>query len=111
MTQLLDRLESLLEDLHLDQAQAAIVLGTSARTVSRWLRDESSPSRETRERLLEFLAVLERLSGVLKPSAAHDWLFTPNALLGNEKPAALLREGRYREVLDAVDALGEGVFF
>jgi hypothetical protein len=57
------------------------------------------------------LAVLERLSAVLTPAAAHDWLFTPNGLLGNEKPAAMLRAGDYRHVLGAIDALGESVFF
>jgi putative toxin-antitoxin system antitoxin component (TIGR02293 family) len=109
--QLVDRLGDRTEELDLDQAEIATVLGASPRTVARWLRAETSPSREARERLLEFLAVLDRLAGVLHPGAAHDWLFTPNATLGNEKPATLLREGKYREVLGAVDALAEGVFF
>jgi putative toxin-antitoxin system antitoxin component (TIGR02293 family) len=111
LTQLLERLGDLAQELELDQAQVASVLGASPRTVSRWLRSETSPSREARGRLLEFLAVLERLSLVLQPAAAHDWLFTPNATLGNEKPSAMLRAGRYREVLGAVDALAEGVYF
>jgi putative toxin-antitoxin system antitoxin component (TIGR02293 family) len=110
LSQLLERLDDLTREFDLDQTQVASVLGANPRTVSRWLRSETSPSREARERLLEFLAVLERLSAVLQPSAAHDWLFTPNGALGNEKPASLLREGQYREVLAAVDALAEGVF-
>lgn len=111
MPQLLERLGDLAEELDLDQTQVADVLGASPRTVSRWLHAQTSPSREARERLLEFLAVLERLTIVLQPAAAHDWLFTPNATLGNEKPSALLRLGQYREVLGAVDALAEGVYF
>lgn len=106
----IERLESALEKAELDQGQVARVLGTSPRTVSRWLREEAKPRAEARERLLEFLAVLELLSRILRPEPAHDWLFTPNPLLSHHKPADLLRDGRYREVLGAIDALGEGVF-
>lgn len=111
MTQLLDRLGDLAGEFELDQTEVASVLGTNPRTVSRWLRAETAPSRETRERVLEFVAVLDRLGTVLRRDVAHDWLFTPNALLRNEKPATLLREGQYRDVLGAIDAMAEGVFF
>ena len=104
------RLESALASAGLDHGDLARVVGATTRTVSRWLRREVSPRPDARERLLEFLAVVERLSGTLRPEPAHDWLFTPNAALGHHKPAELLREGRYREVLAAIDALGEGVF-
>ena len=107
---LIQRLESALDKAELDHGEVGRVIGASARTVSRWLRAEASPRPGARERLLEFLAVLERLSATLRPEPAHDWLFTPNPLLSHHKPADLLKEGRYREVLGAVDALGEGVF-
>jgi transcriptional regulator with XRE-family HTH domain len=110
LSRLMDRLGDLTEEFDLDQGQVASVIGANPRTVARWLRSETSPSREARERLLEFVAVLERLTIVLKAEAATDWLFTPNGLLSNEKPATALREGRYREVLGAIDALGEAVF-
>jgi transcriptional regulator with XRE-family HTH domain len=108
--ELIERLESALEKADLDQGQAARILGTNRRTVARWLGEESSPRHEARERLLELLAVLERLSKALRPQPAHDWLYSPNPLLSYHKPVDLLREGRYREVLGAIDALGEGVF-
>lgn len=94
----------------LDQAEIARLLKISPRTVSRWMRATAAPRREVRERLLEVLAVLDRLALVLRPEPAHDWLFTPNPLLGHEKPADLLNAGRFREVLGAIDAMGEGVF-
>jgi uncharacterized protein (DUF2384 family) len=109
-TDLMDRLGGALERADLDQAQAARVLGASPRTVSRWLHHDVKPRPEARERLLEFLAVLEHLSKTLAPEAAHDWLFTPNPLLSYHKPADLLREGRYRDLLGAIDQLAEGVF-
>lgn len=110
MTKLAERLEELRERTDLDQVEVARVIGAHPRTVSRWLRDDVAPRREIRERLLEVLAVLDRLSAVLRPEPAHDWLFTPNPLLGYEKPADLLRDGKFRDVLGAIDALGEGVF-
>lgn len=107
---LMDRLEMALQRSDLDQTQAARVLGANPRTVARWLRHEVNPRAEARERLLEFLAVLEQLSKTLQPQAAHDWLFTPNPLLSYHKPAELLKEGRYRDLLGAIDQLAEGVF-
>jgi uncharacterized protein (DUF2384 family) len=56
------------------------------------------------------LAVLEQLSGVLQPNAAHDWLFSPNPTLDHYKPVELLRSGDYRKVLGAIDAMAEGVY-
>ena len=54
--------------------------------------------------------MLEHLSGVLKPQAAHDWLFSPNGLLDHHKPVEVLAQGEFRRVLAMIDALAEGVF-
>lgn len=54
--------------------------------------------------------MLERLSGVLKPPAAHDWLFTPSPLLDHHKPIELMQARQYRRLLGAIDALAEGVY-
>lgn len=110
MATLSHRLGELVDRLDLEQVDVARVVGTNPRTVSRWLQEEAEPRRATRERLLEFIAVLEQLSSTLKPAAAHDWLFTPNPLLGHEKPVDLIHDGQYRRVLGAIDALAEGVF-
>jgi transcriptional regulator with XRE-family HTH domain len=108
--ELVERLESARKQAELDQGQLARLLGTNPRTVSRWLRKEARPRHTAREKLLEVLSVLELLSKALRPQPAHDWLFTPNPLLGHHKPVDLLNQGKYREVLGAIDALGEGVF-
>jgi putative toxin-antitoxin system antitoxin component (TIGR02293 family) len=107
---LAERLEEAIEKTRLDHFEIGRVVGTSPRTVARWLRDEAAPRRDARERILELLAVVDRLSKTMRPEAAHDWLFTPNPSLEHRKPADLLAEGNYRDVLGAVDALGEGVF-
>lgn len=110
MTTLTKRLEDSISRIQLDEADVARIVGTHLRTVYRWFREEAEPRRTARERLLELDAVANRLSGVLRPEPARDWLYTPNPLLDHQKPVDLLREGRYREVLGAIDQLGEGVF-
>ncbi len=105
-----DRLRRAVHETDLDQADIARLLDTNPRTVSRWLQDKSEPRPEARRRLLEVVAVLESLSAVLKPQAAHDWLFSPNSMLDHHKPVDLLAEGGFRQVLALIDALAEGVF-
>lgn len=105
-----DRLRRAVEQTDLDRGDIARLLGTNPRTVSRWLQDTTEPRPEARRRLLEVVAVLEHLSGVLKPQAAHDWLFSPNGMLDHHKPVDLLAEGEFRRVLSLIDALAEGVY-
>lgn len=109
-TTLASRLRAATARTELDQAAVAQLTGTNPRTVARWLSEESEPRTDARRRLLEVLAVLEQLSGVLEPQAAHDWLFTPNRLLDHEKPIDLLASGEWRRVLGMIDALAEGIF-
>lgn len=110
MPALAERLQRVAADVDLDSGDLARVLEANPRTVARWLSQESEPRAAARERLLEVIAVLERLSKTLKASAAHDWLFTPNPTLEYHKPVDLLRRGDFRRVLGAIDALAEGVF-
>jgi putative toxin-antitoxin system antitoxin component (TIGR02293 family) len=104
------RLRRAVQQTDLDQTDIARLLGANPRTVARWLNDQSEPRPEARRRLLEVVAVLEHLSLVLKPQAAHDWLFSPNGTLEHHKPVDLLAEGHFRRVLATIDALAEGVF-
>ena len=82
---LVQRLRSTTERTDLDQADVAGLVGANPRTVARWLALETEPRTDVRRRLLEVLAVLEHLSGVLQPQAAHDWLFSPNPALAHRK--------------------------
>ena len=107
---LAERLERAAERIDLDRSDLARALAASPRSVSRWLNQGTVPRADARERMLEAVAVFDRLSATLTPSAAHDWLFTPNAALDYHKPIDLLRDGEFRRVLGAIDALAEGVF-
>lgn len=109
-TTLARRLRAATERTELDRADVAGLVGANPRTVARWLAEDSEPRTDVRRRLLEVLAVLEQLSGVLEPQAAHDWLFSPNIAFEQRKPIELLSAGEWRRVLGLIDALAEGVF-
>jgi uncharacterized protein (DUF2384 family) len=110
MTDARSRLVAVMDKTGLDPADVARILDKPPRSIYRWLSEDVQPRWESRERLLEVIYVMERLSQVIVPGASQDWLFTPNAELGHQKPVELLRAGGFREVLAVIDALGEGVF-
>lgn len=110
MSALAARMERAAASIDLGRADVARALDANPRTLSRWLNDETVPRAGARERMLETVTVFERLSATLTPEAAHDWLFTPNGTFDYHKPIDLLREGEFRQVLGAIDALAEGVF-
>jgi len=66
MSTLAERLDDALDRAELDHSEAARVLGTNPRTVSRWIKEQAKPRPDARERVLELLAVLQRLSLVLR---------------------------------------------
>lgn len=110
LPELLTRLKTASSSVDFGRSDLARALDTTPRTVSRWLGGETAPRGDVRERILEVLHVFDQLSKVLNPQAAHDWLLSPNEMLGHEKPIDLLKQGEYRRVLGAVEALAEGVF-
>ena len=105
-----ERLRGATARTELDQADVASLVGANPRTVARWLAQETEPRTDVRRRLLEVIAVLEQLSAVLEPQAAHDWLFSPNPLLEHDKPIDLLAHREWRRVMGLIEALAEGVF-
>jgi uncharacterized protein (DUF2384 family) len=109
-TRLTQRLADLAGAVDLDEVEIARAVDANPRTVARWFAETTVPQRSQRERLLEVIAALERLSGTLRPEAAHDWLLAPNPLLAYDKPIDLLGAGEFRRVLGAIDALADGVF-
>jgi uncharacterized protein (DUF2384 family) len=109
-SQAVRRLTQVMRDTSIDATGVARILERDPKTVQRWLRHETEPRWEVREIVLALNVVLERLAEVIDPAAAEDWLFTPVPTLGYEQPVKLIRDGRAKEVLNLIDALGEGVF-
>ncbi len=104
------RLGAASENTDLGPTELARILPASDRTVRRWLDAETVPRQRDRERTLELVVVLEELARVFKPEGASNWLFAPNPAFDFAKPADLLAAGEYREVIGAIEAIGEGVF-
>jgi uncharacterized protein (DUF2384 family) len=104
------RLRAASENADLGPVELARVLGSSDRTIRRWLDGETVPRQADRERALEVVVVLEELARVFKPEGAANWLFAPNQAFDFAKPVDLLAVGDYREVVGVIEALGEGVF-
>ncbi len=109
-SQAMRRLTQAMRDTSIDTSGVARILGRDPRTVQRWLNQKTAPRWDVREIVLALNVVLERLAGVMDPRAAEDWLFTPVPALDNERPVDLIRAGRARDVLNLIDALGEGAF-
>lgn len=110
MADLTDRLDKAITQVELDDVDVACIVGTSPQVVGCWLSRQITPQGDDRTRLLDFIAVLEKLAGVLRSQPARDWLFAPNDSLDRREPVDLLRTGEFRRVLGAIDAMSEGVF-
>jgi putative toxin-antitoxin system antitoxin component (TIGR02293 family) len=110
MTIYADRLARIKTNVGLSREDVARVVGASSRTVARWASGANMPRGVTRERLLELATISQQLAKVMRPDAAAAWLFEPNPLLKNNRPVDLVAQGRFQEVLDLIDAVGEGVF-
>ena len=105
-----DRLERIKASVGLSREDVARVVGANSRTVARWASGANMPRGVTRQRLLELAAVSQQLAKVMTPDSASAWLYEPNPLLNNNRPVDLVAQGRFQEVLDLIDAIGEGVF-
>jgi transcriptional regulator with XRE-family HTH domain len=108
-TALATKLHEINDTLALSQEDIASIVGSTARSVSRWASDEAVPQRLSRQRLIELAYVAEAVAGVLKRSDANLWLMSPNRLLDHDRPADRIHAGDYRSVLALLDALGDGI--
>ena len=99
------------ERAHLSQDDVGRIVGVAPRTVARWVAGDALPHQSAKERLLELAYVAEQLIEVLglSPQDANLWIFTPNRYLGGSKPSDRIRDSDYRQVLDLIEALADGV--
>lgn len=107
---LAEKVSMAMESLGLSDDEVGSMVEASGRSVARWAAGEVVPQRLNKERLLELAYVADGLAEVLPRDHANTWLFTPQRRLDHEKPADLIRQGRYREVLNLIEAMADGVF-
>jgi hypothetical protein len=86
----------------------AQLIGVDPAQISRWGRGQS-PSPEKRILLRVFADTVRTLSETFEPSVIPGWFVAPRA--GERlSPAEMLREGRYDELRETVEASTQGAF-
>jgi predicted transcriptional regulator len=100
----------LIVDAKIAPDQLAQIVGRSERTARRWLAGETEPRGEARRQLTEISNVLEEFSKAFPGGEAGAWLVRRDPELDYHTPAELIEQGRAREVVGLLVALGEGVY-
>ena len=88
----------------------AVATGSAPATVNAWARAKRQPSGAKRDRLLELVALVDRLERVMAASYVPLWLLKPVAALGDRRPLELLSKGKYRDVSRVVAELENDSF-
>lgn len=104
------KLDTIEKKAALRGADVANVLDTNVVTVSRWRTGKAFPQPRYEELLLQLEYIAEQLSDIYEPTEARLWLLKPQKLLNGETPAKLLTEGKYKEVLAALNQIRDDVF-
>ena len=96
--------------LGIETADIARVTGAARATVGAWMRATRRPGAAHRDRLLELVAIVDRLSRVMDEDYIAIWLQKPLPAIGDETPLNALGEGRYRDVSRIVAELENDSF-
>ena len=96
--------------LGIEPADIARVTGAARATVGSWIRATRRPGAAHRERLLELVAVADRLTRVMETDYVAIWLQKPLPALDDEPPLDALSNGRYKEVSRLVAELENDSF-
>lgn len=96
--------------LGVNTADIARVTGAARATVSSWIRATRRPSAVHRDRLLELVTVVDRLSDVMDEDHIALWLQKPLLALSDDSPLNALGDGRYKEVSRLVAELENDSF-
>ena len=93
-----------LGELGLSDQDLARATGAARSTARAWLRG-SAPSGERAERLIELVAMVERLERVMARDYIALWLRKPIPALDDDKPLEVIGEGDYRRVAKVISGL------
>jgi uncharacterized protein (DUF2384 family) len=92
-----------------DTADVAHVAHTSQRSVQRWHAERAVPRKVAEARLLELSSVISLAQRTMSVKGARLWLRTPMEPLDWLRPLDAISEGRFRQVIDILKAMQEGV--
>ncbi|MBB2975095.1 hypothetical protein FHX49_000636 [Microbacterium endophyticum] len=108
-TALAHKVSNIIDQLGLTQEEVGAIVDASARSVARWSMGDVVPQRLNKARLLELAYVAGAVTEILPASQANLWMFTPSRLLNHDTPAQRIHDGRYRDVLDLIEAIADGI--
>jgi transcriptional regulator with XRE-family HTH domain len=89
----------------LAEADIARATGVAPSTARAWLAGTRSPTGERAERLIELIAMVERLARVIEPDYIPIWLRKPISMLGDDKPLDVIAAGDYRRMSEVIAGL------
>ena len=107
---LVERLETVQQKGGINAREVAQLLDTTPETVSRWRTGKTQPQRDRRDYLLKLEWLISELSDLYSPDEARLWLFSPHKLLGGERPADRIQQGKIEDVLTVVAQLKDGAY-
>lgn len=90
--------------------EVAQLLNTTPETVSRWRAGRTQPQPDRRDHLLRLEWLMSELGDLYSPEEACLWLFSPHKLLGGDRPADRIQQGKIEDVLTVIDQLKDGAF-
>jgi DNA-binding transcriptional regulator YiaG len=90
-------IEGLRAALGLTQAQLAVAIGVSERTVQNWEAGRISPQAE--RRLRDLIELNEAVERYVPPEQRQTWLISPNDAFAGDAPRDWIIEGRARDLL------------
>ena len=98
---LASRLDSIRDHGGIKSREVAQLLNTSPQTVSRWQTGKAKvePQRGHLDRLLTLEFLIGELAEFYTPQEARLWLFSPHRLLGGERAADRIQQGKVDDVL------------
>ncbi len=107
---LAERLQQILEHGGIKGREVAQLLETTPETVSRWKTGKTEPQPGSLEKLLILEFLVRELAEFYQPEEARLWLFAPHKLLGGDKPADRIQQGRVEEVRAIIAQLKDGAY-
>lgn len=104
------RLDTIRDRGGIKSREVAQLLDTTPQTVSRWQTGKVEPQPDRLQRLLNLDWLLSELAELYPPDEARLWLFSPHRLLGGERPADRIQQGRVDDVLALISQMRDGAF-
>lgn len=96
--------------LGIETSDIARATGAAMATVTSWIRSERRPSAAYRDRLMDLVAIVDRLATTMDGASVPVWLNKPIPALGEERPLIAIRKGRYKDVSRLVAELENDAF-